>query len=72
MSIPDRLAYLSMFAFLEAYSQRTGSDEIGALLGDLQLDSVDEPFDPAVLQDWTDAVARAREDGEALARAHLR
>lgn len=71
MSIPDRLAYLSMFAFLEAYYQRTGSDEIGALLGDLQLDGADEPFDQAVLQDWTDAVARAREDGEALARAHL-
>lgn len=71
MSIPDRLAYLSMYAFLEAYYQHTGSDEIGALLGDLQLNTADEPLDSATLQDWVTAVERARKEGEALARPHL-
>jgi len=53
-------AYLAMFAFLEAHYFRSKSDDIGVLLGDLSLLSDGSPADPAVTEDWSNAVAAAR------------
>ena len=41
-----------MVLFLETYYERTQSDEIGALLGSLQLLEDGKPADPAMWQDW--------------------
>jgi hypothetical protein len=57
LSVQD--AYRAMFAFLEAYYERTQSEDVGSLLGDLQLDTQGEPFDPAVSADWIEAVQKA-------------
>lgn len=51
-----RQAYAAMFGFLEVYYERTGSDEIGALLGGLAIDEDGEPMDPAAWTDWLVAV----------------
>lgn len=51
-------AYRAMLLFLEDYYQRTGADDIGALLGDLTLNSSGESLDPATLDDWRDAVGK--------------
>ncbi|MBG9389876.1 hypothetical protein I5803_17730 [Caenimonas sp. DR4.4] len=49
-----------MFAFLEAHYQRTKSDDIGALLGDLTLLPGGTSADPAAIVDWQHALSRAR------------
>jgi hypothetical protein len=54
LSTPD--AYRAMFRFLEAYYDRTGSDELGALLGGLAIDEDGQPMDPAAWTDWLAAV----------------
>lgn len=52
-------AYLAMFRFLEAYYERTGADEIGALLGGLAMNEDGQPMDPAAWEDWLTAVDQA-------------
>ncbi len=52
-------AYLAMFAFLETEWRRTQSPDIGGLLGSLSLLHDGSPADPAVIEDWKAAVARA-------------
>ncbi|WP_196987647.1 hypothetical protein [Caenimonas aquaedulcis] len=58
--LTSREAYLAMFAFLEAHYQRTKSDDIGALLGDLTLLPGGTSADPAAIVDWQHALSRAR------------
>jgi hypothetical protein len=51
-------AYLAMYLFLETEYERVPSDEIGGLLGSLQLTVDGMPMDPGAWQDWLDAVAK--------------
>jgi hypothetical protein len=61
-TIPERItvrqAYTAMIFFLESLYERTQSDEIGGLLGSLQLMDDGRPFDPAAWQDWLEAVEK--------------
>jgi hypothetical protein len=41
-----------MILFLETYYEQTQADDIGALLGSLQLLEDGKPADPALWQDW--------------------
>ena len=50
-------AYQVMFQFLEDRYRRLPSDELGNLLGEMQLAQDGQPFDPAVGEDWDKAVA---------------
>lgn len=56
----DRLtkiqAFKAMQVFLEHYYDRTHSDDVGSLLGDIQLNSDNETFDPAAWDDWVACV----------------
>jgi hypothetical protein len=51
-------AFAAMSVFLEKYHARTGGNgDLGALLGDLQVNGRDGlPFDPAAWADWLAAV----------------
>jgi hypothetical protein len=69
--LKEKQAYLAMFAFLEAHYARTGSDDIGSLLGDLSLLPDGGPADPAVTDDWSKAVADAK-SGRVSANMELR
>jgi hypothetical protein len=51
-------AYKAMLCFLENYYNKTLSDDLGSLLGDLQLSDDNEPFDPAAWHDWLKALGR--------------
>ena len=51
-------AYLAMFAFLEDYYSRGNSDEIGGMLGSMSLLQNGSPTDPAIKQDWNDALEK--------------
>ena len=49
-------ALKAMSLFLEKYYQRTQSDEIGSLLGDLQILEDGKTADPAAFIDWQDCI----------------
>jgi hypothetical protein len=49
-------AFNAMRKFLDGYWERTHSDDIGVLLGELQLFPDGGTFDPAAWEDWMDAV----------------
>jgi hypothetical protein len=51
-----RQAYEAMALFLEGVYQRTNSDDLGALLGDLQILEDGGTADPAAWQDWSNSV----------------
>jgi hypothetical protein len=51
-----------MFVFLNAYYERTeGKGELGAILGDIQINKDDLPMDPAAWNDWLAAIEAVRE-----------
>ena len=54
-------AFAAMSAFLERYYERTGGKgDLGALLGDLQINRSDGlPLDPAAWADWLAAIDEA-------------
>lgn len=52
-----------MYAFLEQVYRRTGSDDLGALLGGMSLLKDGGTADPAAWEDWEEAVRKVS-DGE--------
>lgn len=61
--LSSRDAYEVMLRFIESYYDRGGanSDDIGALLGGLQLDQDGRPMDEAAWTDWLHAVSEVAE-----------
>ena len=60
------MAFDAMRAFLEAYWERgsKSDDELAILLGSLNRSGAfGGPLDPAMWQDWKDAVAKVRQAG---------
>ncbi|NRT79461.1 hypothetical protein [Clostridium beijerinckii] len=55
-------AYKSMVNFLEKYYQRTNSDDIGGLLGDIMLIDEGITADPASWDDWLESVERIKSE----------
>lgn len=70
MNLPEKDAYLCMYAFLESCFERTRSEDIAALLADIGLLAHGGPADPAVRIDWQEAVARVKR-GEVEAKRRL-
>lgn len=55
-------AYRAMLAFLEHEVELTESSDLADLLVGYRLDSVGRMSDPAVWDEWLEAVARVRAD----------
>jgi hypothetical protein len=53
-------AYRAMLAFLEREVELTESSDLADLLAGYKLDSVGRSSDPAVWDEWLDAVASSR------------
>ena len=51
-TLTAKQAFEAMSVFLDTFYDRTQSDEIGGLLGDLQIVGDGMPADPAAWQDW--------------------
>lgn len=49
-------AFQVMVSFLENFYERTGADDIGILLGDLQILEDGVTADPAAWEDWLESV----------------
>lgn len=58
--LTERQAYTAMFSFLEHRYRLSGSDELGALLGDMSLLPDGCPADPAIWNDWLESVRHAQ------------
>ena len=54
--LSSKQAYMAMFNFLEKYYELTRSDDIGALLGGMQILEDGSPMDQALVRDWDEAV----------------
>lgn len=65
MTMTDKQAYAAMFRFLEEMYQRTGSDELGALLGSMAVLANGSTADPAMFRDWQRAVQYSVSGAEA-------
>ncbi len=55
-----REAYAAAFRYLQRYYERTGADEVGALLGSMSLLPDGGSADPAAWSDWLQAVEDVR------------
>lgn len=51
-------AYMAMVYFLEEFYERTGSDDVGGLLGGMILTDHEQTMDPAIWHDWIHAVKK--------------
>ncbi len=60
--LTEKQAFLAMVSFLEHYYEQTKSDEIGALLGSLQLLDDEITADPAMWDDWLKIVQQTKSD----------
>ena len=65
--LTKRQAFDAMFCFLDGFFSRTNSDDVGALLGDLLYDFVNEAgdpetHDPAAWDDWLKCVNEVMAD----------
>jgi hypothetical protein len=58
--LSDVQALRAMQLFLEGYFERTKSDDIGSLLGDIQLVADRETADPAAWSEWLSCVTKAK------------
>ncbi len=56
--LTEKQAYLAMIEFLDDYYQQTQSDEIGEILGSLQLLEDGKPADPAMWEDWLKSIEK--------------
>ena len=55
-TITEYQAFEAMKKFLEKYYRRTASDDVGSLLGDLQMLQDGVTADPAAWNDWIKCV----------------
>ena len=62
MNLTIEEAYKSMVNFLEKYYQRTNSDDIGGLLGDIMIMDEGITADPASWHDWLESVERIKSE----------
>ncbi|HAC65515.1 MAG TPA: hypothetical protein DCF68_18785 [Cyanothece sp. UBA12306] len=56
--LTEKQAYLAMIEFLDYYYEQTQSDEVGELLGSLQLLEDGKPADPAMWKDWLKSIEK--------------
>ena len=58
--LSEREAYAAMFAFLEHRFKLSESDVLGGLLGSMSVLPDGSTADPAIWEDWLDAITEAR------------
>lgn len=59
-------AFKAMTCFLEKYYEHTSSDDIGSLLGEMQILEDEKTADPSAWQDWMNCIQKInRHNGNA-------
>lgn len=63
-TMTDMQAYAAMFRFLDQLYLRTKSEELAGLLGGMSMLDDGSPADPAIVNDWREAVEYALRGGK--------
>jgi hypothetical protein len=63
-SLTLKQGYLAMYAFLDAFYNRTRSEGVVGLLGDMSFLIDGSTTDPAAWGDWLDAVKKITEEND--------
>lgn len=53
-------AFITMFSFLEDYYNRTGSSDVGSLLGSMSLMNDGKPMDIGMWHEWLDCISKSK------------
>ncbi|MEH2371909.1 hypothetical protein [Nostoc sp.] len=61
INLTEKEAYTAMYAFLVQVYERTQSNELGGLLGDMSTIEDGETGDPAVWHEWLRCVAQVKQ-----------
>ena len=69
--LTTRQAFNAMRRFLEAYYERTSSDDVGSLLGTMMFLQDNSTADPAAWKEWLDCVKEALESKDEEAEGKL-
>ena len=64
VELTEKQAFRAMVLFLQNFYNRTQSDGVGALLGDLMFFEDGTTSDPAAWQDWLESVEEILNRGE--------
>jgi hypothetical protein len=59
MTLPLVDSLMVVSCFLEDYYKKTNSDDLGSLLGLMEIDADGTTMDPAIMGDWEDSVEKA-------------
>jgi len=62
INLTEKEAYAAMYAYLVAVYERTQSDDLGGLLGDMSTLADGETADPAVWHEWLECVNQAKQN----------
>lgn len=62
INLTEKEAYAAMYAYLVTVYERTQSDDLGGLLGDMSTIGDGETADPAVWFEWLQCVNRVKQD----------
>jgi hypothetical protein len=63
--LTEKQAHAAMYYFLDQFYQRTKSDDVGGLLGDMSLLPDGEPADSTISEEWEEAVQYVLGGGQA-------
>lgn len=62
MNLSKEEAYRAMILFLEEFYKRTGSDDVGGLLGSMMILDDGKPADPALWNDWNSVIKKIKDE----------
>jgi hypothetical protein len=61
INLTEKEAYAAMFAYLVAVYEKTQSDDLGGLLGDMSTVGDGETADPAVWHEWLRCINQVKQ-----------
>ena len=62
INLTEKEAYAAMYAYLDTVYDRTKSDDLGGLLGDMSTVGDGETADPAVWHEWLECVEQVKQN----------
>jgi hypothetical protein len=62
VSLTEKEAYATMYAYLVKLYERTQSDDLGGLLGDMSTLSDGQPIDPAIWSEWLQCIEQVKKN----------
>jgi hypothetical protein len=71
ITLTEKQAFRAMVLFLQNFYNRTQSDDVGSLLGELMFFEDGTTADPAAWQDWVESVEEILNRGENMEQGEM-